>query len=361
MAKVTDRDVKTNVVRLDPNEVIDDPKYNSRRRELTSEEIERMASSIAEFGQAQPGSFRVIDGKKYVITGRCRLAAVALLNSGLAEGEKPYVWEAVERKLDDKAALTHAAIENAIRRADDSIERAEAAAALLESGRNQQDIARILGEDEATVSNLLKLLELPKKIQVSVKMGDITTDTALFMARLKFTTALTKDERDKKLAEVLEKAISARKELDRQSEELYTAEAEAEEAAAAAEAEEEENETESTPASAVKSDSKPAAKKAAKKKVAAKKGRKSTTKASKEDVARQALEAGFKAKAQMTRTTFYKYLDKTPEVDIGPAGTTLFGKMMEVLDGDISWNQFVNAVNKTTGYEKPKKGEKVAA
>ncbi len=69
-------------------------------------------------------------------------------------------------------------IENVQRRDLNPIELAHAFRALAETGATQEQIGERVGFDRSTISNHLRLLELPRELQLDVEEGRLTTGHA---------------------------------------------------------------------------------------------------------------------------------------------------------------------------------------
>ncbi len=121
--------------------------------------IEELANSIREQGVIQPTLVRAVDVDKYeLIAGERRLRAV----KHLGHTEIP----AIIRRVADADVLEMAIIENIQREELNALEEAKAYRRLAqEFGHSNDHIANRVGKDNSTISNLLRLLNLPEKIQ----------------------------------------------------------------------------------------------------------------------------------------------------------------------------------------------------
>lgn len=121
--------------------------------------IEELANSIREQGVIQPILVRAVDLDKYeLIAGERRLRAV----KHLGHTEIP----AIVRRVADADVLEMAIIENIQREELNALEEAKAYRRLAqEFGHSNDHIANRVGKDNSTISNLLRLLNLPEKIQ----------------------------------------------------------------------------------------------------------------------------------------------------------------------------------------------------
>lgn len=143
------------------------------RREFTPEQLGELESSIRENGLLQPlvvrpASERAPSGAEWeLIAGERRWRAVRRL--GWAE------VPVIIRQIDDRALLVLAIVEN-VQRADLSpLEEAEAYRRLVdEFGYTQREVADSVGKDRSTVTNLLRLLQLPATVQAMVSEGQLS-------------------------------------------------------------------------------------------------------------------------------------------------------------------------------------------
>ena len=133
--------------------------------------IDELAASIKDKGLLQPIVVRRAGEGYEVIAGERRLKAARQL--GL---EKVPV---IVKEADDQEALVLALIENIQREELNPIEEAESFRRLIEEFKHtQEDVARMVSKDRATVANLVRLLKLPKEIQKAVADGKLTTGHA---------------------------------------------------------------------------------------------------------------------------------------------------------------------------------------
>ncbi|MDZ7724539.1 MAG: ParB/RepB/Spo0J family partition protein [candidate division KSB1 bacterium] len=138
------------------------------REIFDSEKIDELANSIAEKGMVQPVTVRPYEGKYQLVAGERRLRAVQLL--GLEE------LPAYVLNIDnDEDMMELSIIENIHRENLNPIDIANGYKRLIdECDLTQEQVARKVGKDRATVTNFLRLLKLPKRIQKSAQNGDIS-------------------------------------------------------------------------------------------------------------------------------------------------------------------------------------------
>ncbi|MEZ5171444.1 MAG: ParB/RepB/Spo0J family partition protein [Acidimicrobiia bacterium] len=133
------------------------------RRHFDEERLSELAESIREVGVLQPvlvrprpdDGFELIAGER-----RCRAAKRVGLQT----------IPAVVRESDDAAALEQALVENVQRTDLNPMEEAAAYQTLIEDfGLTHEELAKRVGRKRATVTNTLRLLQLPPSIQKLVQ------------------------------------------------------------------------------------------------------------------------------------------------------------------------------------------------
>ena len=129
------------------------------RLNFVESKIQELAKSIKEKGVIQPIIVRALDNDNFeLIAGERRLRALKYL--GLAE------VPAIVRRVSDADVLEMSLIENIQRQELNAIEEGKAYRRLMqEFGLNQESIAERVGKDKSSVSNTLRILNLPEKIQ----------------------------------------------------------------------------------------------------------------------------------------------------------------------------------------------------
>jgi len=148
------------------------------RRVFDEDGMAQLAQSIRTKGLLQPILVRQLAKDSYEILAgerRWRAAQMAKLH------EVPVVL----RDFADRDALEIALIENLQRRDLSPLEEAQGYARLRdEFGASQQELAETLGKSRSHVSNTIRLLELPKKVQVLLSEGKLDAGhaRALFAA-----------------------------------------------------------------------------------------------------------------------------------------------------------------------------------
>lgn len=144
------------------------PNPEQPRTNFEPEKLRELSESIREHGIIQPLIVsRDEDGGYFLIAGERRLQAARL--AGLD------TVPVVVRQAADKELLELALIEN-IQRADlNAVEEAMAYRRLVEEyNMTQEEVARRVGKNRATIANALRLLQLESEIRRSLVAGEIT-------------------------------------------------------------------------------------------------------------------------------------------------------------------------------------------
>jgi ParB family chromosome partitioning protein len=168
------------------------------RSEFNKEKLNDLVNSIKEKGVIQPVLVRrSIDGYE-LIAGERRLRAATML--------KLEDIPAIIKDVNDVDMLEIALIENIQREELNPIEEAKAFERLTtEFNFSQDKIAQMLGKDKSTISNSLRLLGLPQKIQESVSKGVISAGHAKALLGLP-----TENERCRACNVVINRGLSVR-------------------------------------------------------------------------------------------------------------------------------------------------------
>jgi ParB family chromosome partitioning protein len=141
-----------------PVEFLQRGKYQPRR-DINPEKLQELADSIKAQGVIQPVVVRQLESEKYeIVAGERRWRAAQL--AGLHD------VPVVIKEIDDRTAMAVALIENIQREDLNPLEEAEALARLLdEFEMTHQQIADAVGKSRATVTNLLRLLDLHPEVK----------------------------------------------------------------------------------------------------------------------------------------------------------------------------------------------------
>lgn len=147
-------------------ELLQPGKYQPRK-DMSSEALEELASSIRSQGIIQPIVVRSIDGEKYeIIAGERRWRAAKLAE--LTE------IPCLIKNIPDHAAVAIALIENIQREDLNAMEEAIALDRLMnEFNLTHQEVADAVGKSRTTVSNLLRLNKLNDDVKTLLEHGDI--------------------------------------------------------------------------------------------------------------------------------------------------------------------------------------------
>ncbi|MCX5777010.1 MAG: ParB/RepB/Spo0J family partition protein [Candidatus Firestonebacteria bacterium] len=148
------------------------PNKYQPRKEFDPVELASLMASIQEKGIIQPISVRKVGIDEYeLISGERRFRASREL--------KKMTIPAIIRDVADEDMLELALIENIQRDDLNPIEEAAAYKRLQdEFGLTQEDVSKKVGKERSTVANMLRLLNLPLKIQEYVSRGTISVGHA---------------------------------------------------------------------------------------------------------------------------------------------------------------------------------------
>ncbi len=143
------------------------PNPQQPRQHFDEEALATLADSIREVGILQPVLVRAGEGGGYeLIAGERRWRAARRV--GLQ------TVPAMVRVADDAAMLQHAIVENIQREELNPLEEAAAYQQLIEDfSLTHDDVATRVGKSRATITNTLRLLQLPPSIQRCLKDGTI--------------------------------------------------------------------------------------------------------------------------------------------------------------------------------------------
>ena len=168
------------------------------RTDFDPVELGKLAASLRSSGVLQPILVRRA-GKQYqIIAGERRWRAAQM--AGLER------IPALIRQVEDEEAMVLALVENVQRTDLNAIEKAKAFKEIQRATKGSQtDVAKAVGLDRSTVTNMLRLLELPAEVQSHVSRGTIT------MGHARALLGLAGAEEQKTLAaEIIKKRMSVR-------------------------------------------------------------------------------------------------------------------------------------------------------
>jgi ParB family chromosome partitioning protein len=143
------------------------PNPKQPRGEMNEETLETLAASLAERGVLQPVLVRpAAEGRFEIVAGERRWRAAQ--RAGLLK------IPAIVREIPDDRLLETALVENIQREELNPMDEAEAYQVLIdEIGLKQDEVARRVGKQRATVANALRLLSLGPRVQAMVRAGKI--------------------------------------------------------------------------------------------------------------------------------------------------------------------------------------------
>ncbi len=168
------------------------------RVDFKEEKLNELIKSIKEKGIIQPVLVRKVHDGYELIAGERRLRAAKRLQL-----EK---IPAIVKEVSDLDMLEISLIENIQREELNAIEEANAFERFIsEFNFTQEKIAQVLGKDKSTVSNTLRLLSLPKKIQDQVSKDAISAGHARALLSL-----ATENEQIRVCNLIINKGLSVR-------------------------------------------------------------------------------------------------------------------------------------------------------
>jgi len=149
------------------------------RTKFDEEALNELAASIKEIGIIQPITLRKIDDGQYqIIAGERRLRASKI--AGLT------TIPAYVRTADDEGMLEMALVENIQREDLDAIEIALSYQRLIDECKlTQETLSDRVGKKRSTVTNYLRLLKLPARIQKGIVEKNITMGHARALVNIK--------------------------------------------------------------------------------------------------------------------------------------------------------------------------------
>jgi len=168
------------------------------RRRFEEGALEELASSIREQGVLQPLLVRRVPGGYELVAGERRLRASRM--AGL--DQVPVLVRGVE----DEHRLELALIENIQRENLNPVEEAQAYRDLqVINSYTQEEVAKRVGKDRATVANALRLLSLPEFVRAALVDGTISAGHARALLSLKEEKSIRE-----MLGKILKRGLSVR-------------------------------------------------------------------------------------------------------------------------------------------------------
>ncbi|MFA6928043.1 MAG: ParB/RepB/Spo0J family partition protein, partial [Patescibacteria group bacterium] len=166
---------KDRVLRLDPGKISANPLQP--RRDFREKELNELMESIRLYGIIQPLVVTPKGAGYELIAGERRLRAAQAL--GLRE------VPALVREAEEQEKLELALIENIQREDLNPMELALAYRKLIDEFNITHDtLAERVGKSRPVISNTLRFLLLPEKVQLALAKGEISSRHALFIAGL---------------------------------------------------------------------------------------------------------------------------------------------------------------------------------
>ncbi len=158
-----------------------EPNKNQPRRTFNEQSLSELADSIREFGIIQPIIVRRLNGEERyeIITGERRFRAAKQV--GLTS-----IPAIINVNIDDTSSLVMALIENIHRENLSPIEQAHTYKQLLdEFNITHEDLSKKVGKSRATITNSIRILNLPVSVQKLIDEGKVTTGHAKVLVSLK--------------------------------------------------------------------------------------------------------------------------------------------------------------------------------
>lgn len=171
------KEVGSSINEIEISKIVANP-YQPRTK-FDEETLNELASSIKEIGIIQPITLRKIDEDQYqIIAGERRLRAAKI--AGLT------AIPAYVRTADDEGMLEMALVENIQREDLDAIEIALSYQRLIDECKlTQETLSDRVGKKRSTVTNYLRLLKLPARIQKGIVEKSISMGHARALVNIK--------------------------------------------------------------------------------------------------------------------------------------------------------------------------------
>ncbi len=171
------------------------PNPNQPRVQFDEEALDELAESIRERGVLQPILLRPEGDDYMIIAGERRWRA--------AQRARLHAIPAIVREIDESTTSELALIENIQREDLNPLEEAEGYRQLIQRhGHTQDEVGRIVHKSRSHVANLLRLLDLPEVVKLSLLRGDISMGHA--------RAILTSEDPEELAREIIAKGLSVR-------------------------------------------------------------------------------------------------------------------------------------------------------
>jgi len=197
---------RSEMLLINPADVLVDQKLNGRAYEHDEETISRRCDSFEQVGQLQPVVVRKVQGNKVqLVMGYCRHAAAMLYNQ--RHPETPMKLKAIVSAMNDEEAFQRNVIENTERKATSVVDDAINQRRFREEfGWKDKQIAELYNVTTSYLSQLKKLLGLRKKVLNLLHKGVLALGAALQLCDL------STEDQDKVLAKVKAEEVAAKRE-----------------------------------------------------------------------------------------------------------------------------------------------------
>ncbi len=174
------------------------PNANQPRTDFDEDSLTELVASIKEKGFIQPVVVRKSADGYELIAGERRLRAAKKLNLETIP--------AVVKDISDRASLELALIENIQRDDLNPLEEAAAYQMLVDKFQiTQEEISKTVGKSRPYISNMLRLLKLPKQVQRAIGSGQITYGHGKALLEIENI-----DEQIKLLKQIISMSLSVR-------------------------------------------------------------------------------------------------------------------------------------------------------
>jgi ParB family transcriptional regulator, chromosome partitioning protein len=175
------------------------PNPRQPRRSFDEESLEQMSRSMESFGVVQPIIVRPVGTEYELVAGERRWRAAR--KAGLEK------IPALVRQSSETDSLEVALIENIHRSDLNGIEEATAFQQLLEDfAITHEELSRKMGRSRTAITNTIRLLQLPARIQGEVVEGNLSTGHARALLALQEDPGL----QDQLCARIVEEGLSVR-------------------------------------------------------------------------------------------------------------------------------------------------------
>ena len=155
-----------------------EPNREQPRKQFSQEELEALSDSIVKYGVISPITVRRVGERYVIIAGERRWRAARM--AGLSE------IPVIIISADDKKAAEIALVENIQRSNLNPVEEAQAYAALIDQyGMTQEEVAEQIGKSRSSVTNSLRLLDLPDAVLSMLAAGTLSSGHAKVLLGIK--------------------------------------------------------------------------------------------------------------------------------------------------------------------------------